>query len=73
MQQLFFICACKAKNQLLPVGDVRTDGICHIVNGHGLQPYTVRAGQNGVKEPFAAKKHILGTGHRLDVHLVSPS
>lgn len=49
--------------------NIGSDRICYIANGHGLQPYTAGARQDGIEDTFPAKEYILGTGNRLDVHL----
>ena len=50
-------------------GDVRTDCIGHIINGHGLKPHTAGASQNGIEDSFTAKEDILHSGNLLNIHL----
>ena len=50
-------------------GDIGTDGVGHIINGHGLQPHTAGAGEDGVEQALAAEEDVLGALHLLDVHV----
>ena len=50
-------------------GNVRPNGIRNIVDGHGLQPHTAGAGEDGVEQALAAEEDVLGTMDLLDVHV----
>lgn len=50
-------------------GDIGTDGVGHIIDGHGLQPHPAGAGEDGVEEALAAEEDVLGALHLLDVHV----
>ena len=41
-------------------GDIGTDGVGHIIDGHGLQPHAAGAGEDGVEQALAAKEDVLG-------------
>ena len=53
---------------LVARGNVGTDGIGHIDDGHGLEPDFAGARENGVKEPFAAEKDIFDAGDFLNIN-----
>ena len=49
-------------------GNIGTNGVCNIIDGHGLEPDPARAGERGIKQTFSAQQLVFQSGHLLDVH-----